>query len=60
MAASTQLTLYRTTKDASGELNELFSQAFLILGSTDFWGNPLGFLNGVSEGVSGFMSEQGR
>ncbi len=29
----------------------------LILGSTDFLGNPLGFLNDVSEGFSGLVSE---
>jgi vacuolar protein sorting-associated protein 13D len=32
-------------------------QAVLILGSTDFLGNPLGFLNDVSEGFSGLVSE---
>ena len=36
--------------------DELLSQAVLILGSTDFLGNPLGFLNDVQEGVSGFVS----
>ena len=35
--------------------DELLSQAVLILGSTDFLGNPLGFLNDVSEGVSGLI-----
>ena len=29
----------------------------LILGSTDFLGNPLGFLNDLSEGVSGLVSD---
>jgi len=37
--------------------DELLSQAVLILGSTDFLGNPLGFLNDVSEGVSGLVSD---
>ena len=37
--------------------DELLSQAVLILGSTDFLGNPLGFLNDVQEGVSGFVSD---
>ncbi len=32
--------------------DELVSQAAVILGSTDFLGNPLGFVNDVSEGVS--------
>ena len=31
---------------------------FLItIGSTDFLGNPIGFLNDISEGVSGLVSE---
>ena len=29
----------------------------IILGSTDFLGNPIGFLNDISEGVSGLVSE---
>merc|ERR1719430_3018306 len=37
--------------------DELLSQAVLILGSTDFLGNPLGFLNDVQEGVSGLVSD---
>ena len=37
--------------------DEMLSQAVLILGSTDFLGNPLGFLNDVQEGVSGFVSD---
>ena len=36
---------------------ELLSQAVLILGSTDFLGNPIGFLNDLSEGVSGLVSD---
>ena len=36
---------------------ELTSQAVLILGSTDFLGNPIGFLNDLSEGVSGLVSD---
>ena len=36
---------------------ELQSQAVLILGSTDFLGNPIGFLNDLSEGVSGLVSD---
>lgn len=32
--------------------DELVSQAGIILGSTDILGNPLGFVNDVSEGVS--------
>jgi vacuolar protein sorting-associated protein 13D len=35
----------------------IHEQAVLILGSTDFLGNPLGFLNDVSEGFSGLVSE---
>lgn len=30
-------------------------QAAIILGSTDFLGNPLGFVSDLSEGVSGLM-----
>ena len=37
--------------------DELLSQAVLILGSTDFLGNPLGFINDISEGVSGLVSD---
>ena len=37
--------------------DELKSQAARILGSTDFLGNPLGFVNDVTEGVSGFITE---
>ena len=29
----------------------------LILGSTDFLGNPIGFINDISEGVSGLVSD---
>ena len=36
---------------------ELQSQAVLILGSTDFLGNPIGFLNDLTEGVSGLVSD---
>lgn len=32
-------------------------QAGIILGSVDFLGNPLGFVNDVSEGVSGLIFE---
>ena len=32
-------------------------QAVLILGSTDFLGNPIGFINDISEGVSGLVSD---
>ncbi|KAG8283042.1 hypothetical protein J6590_023572 [Homalodisca vitripennis] len=38
---------------------ELKWQAAVILGSTDFLGNPLGFVNDLSEGVSRFFSEGG-
>ena len=37
--------------------DELISQAVLILGSTDFLGNPIGFINDVSEGVSGLVTD---
>ena len=37
--------------------DELLSQAVLILGSSDFLGNPIGFLSDISEGISGLMSE---
>lgn len=37
--------------------DELLSQAVLILGATDFLGNPIGFFNDISEGVSGLVSE---
>ena len=37
--------------------DELLSQAVLILGSTDFLGNPIGFLHDLSEGVSGLVSD---
>ncbi|CAG7684383.1 unnamed protein product [Allacma fusca] len=37
--------------------DELVSQAAIILGSTDFLGNPLGFVNDVSVGVSGLIYE---
>lgn len=36
---------------------ELKWQAGIILGSVDFLGNPLGFMNDVSEGVAGFFLE---
>ncbi|XP_043215701.1 vacuolar protein sorting-associated protein 13D-like [Amphibalanus amphitrite] len=36
---------------------ELKSQAAIILGSTDFLGNPLGLLSDVTEGVSGLVRE---
>ena len=35
----------------------LYLQAVLILGSTDFLGNPIGFINDISEGVSGLVSD---
>ena len=35
--------------------DELLSQAVLILGSTDFLGNPIGFMNDLTEGVSGLI-----
>ncbi|XP_045474860.1 vacuolar protein sorting-associated protein 13D isoform X2 [Harmonia axyridis] len=35
--------------------DELMWQAGIILGSVDFLGNPLGFVNDVSEGLSGFF-----
>ena len=35
--------------------DEMLSQAVLILGSTDFLGNPIGFMNDLSEGVSGLI-----
>lgn len=34
---------------------ELKWQAAIILGSTDFLGNPLGFVNDLSEGMSGLI-----
>ncbi|ODN01813.1 Vacuolar protein sorting-associated protein 13D [Orchesella cincta] len=37
--------------------DELMSQAAVILGSTDFLGNPLGFVNDVSVGISGLIYE---
>ncbi|XP_044753631.1 vacuolar protein sorting-associated protein 13D [Coccinella septempunctata] len=37
--------------------DELMWQAGIILGSVDFLGNPLGFVNDVSEGLSGFFLE---
>ena len=37
--------------------DELLSQAVLILGATDFLGNPIGFINDITEGVSGLVSE---
>ena len=33
------------------------SQAISILGTIDFLGNPIGFINDVSEGVSGLFSD---
>lgn len=36
---------------------ELLSQALLVLGSVDFLGNPVGFVNDVSVGVSGLIHE---
>lgn len=36
---------------------ELKWQAAVILGSVDFLGNPLGFMNDVTEGVSGLIYE---
>ncbi|XP_033219342.1 vacuolar protein sorting-associated protein 13D isoform X2 [Belonocnema kinseyi] len=38
-------------------IDELKWQAAVILGSVDFLGNPLGFVNDVSEGVSSFIME---
>ncbi|KAF5273971.1 hypothetical protein FQA39_LY01087 [Lamprigera yunnana] len=37
--------------------DELLWQAGIILGATDFLGNPIGFMNDVSEGVSGLIYE---
>lgn len=37
--------------------DELLSQAVLILGATDFLGNPIGFFNDISEGMVGLVSE---
>lgn len=37
--------------------DELKWQAAVILGSVDFLGNPLGFVNDISEGMSGFIRE---
>ncbi|KAG5879440.1 hypothetical protein JTB14_025696 [Gonioctena quinquepunctata] len=37
--------------------DELMWQAGIILGSVDFIGNPLGLMNDVSEGISGFIYE---
>ncbi|KAG7207931.1 hypothetical protein KM043_009519 [Ampulex compressa] len=37
--------------------DELKWQAAVILGSVDFLGNPLGFMNDVTEGVSGLIYE---
>ncbi|XP_074028701.1 vacuolar protein sorting 13D [Leptinotarsa decemlineata] len=37
--------------------DELMWQAGIILGSVDFIGNPLGLVNDVSEGISGFIYE---
>jgi vacuolar protein sorting-associated protein 13D len=37
--------------------DELLSQALLVLGSVDFLGNPVGFVNDVSVGVSGLIHE---
>jgi vacuolar protein sorting-associated protein 13D len=37
--------------------DELLSQAVLILGATDFLGNPIGFLNDIHEGVSSLLSD---
>lgn len=36
---------------------ELKWQAAIILGSVDFLGNPLGFVNDLSEGMSGLIYE---
>ncbi|XP_056631377.1 intermembrane lipid transfer protein Vps13D [Diorhabda sublineata] len=36
---------------------ELVSQAAFILGAVDFIGNPIGLVNDVSEGLSGFLYE---
>jgi len=54
--------IFETLPFLSGEIvkhyqDELISQAVLILGSTDFLGNPLGFINDVSEGFSGLVSD---
>lgn len=38
--------------------DELKWQAAVILGSVDFLGNPLGFVNDVSEGVSGLIHDK--
>lgn len=36
-------------------MQELKWQAGIILGSVDFLGNPIGFVNDLSEGVSGLI-----
>ena len=38
-------------------MQELKWQAAIILGSVDFLGSPLGFVNDVTEGVSGLLFE---
>ncbi|XP_020712491.2 intermembrane lipid transfer protein Vps13D isoform X3 [Athalia rosae] len=51
---SSQFLMYSILKHYKDELKW---QAAVILGSVDFLGNPLGFVNDVSEGVSGLIYE---
>jgi hypothetical protein len=51
---STGVLSLMTTKFVSQELKW---QAASILGSVDFLGSPLGFVNDVTEGVSGLLFE---
>ncbi|XP_012282695.1 vacuolar protein sorting-associated protein 13D isoform X2 [Orussus abietinus] len=51
---SSQFLLHSIVKHFKDELKW---QAAVILGSVDFLGNPLGFVNDVSEGVSGLIYE---
>ncbi|CAK9827070.1 Intermembrane lipid transfer protein Vps13D [Anthophora retusa] len=51
---STQFLVYSIIKHYKDELKW---QAAVILGSVDFLGNPLGFVNDVTEGVSGLIYE---
>ncbi|XP_076167518.1 vacuolar protein sorting 13D isoform X3 [Ptiloglossa arizonensis] len=51
---STQFLIHSIIKHYKDELKW---QAAVILGSVDFLGNPLGFVNDVTEGVSGLIYE---
>ncbi|XP_029047151.1 vacuolar protein sorting-associated protein 13D isoform X1 [Osmia bicornis bicornis] len=51
---STQFLVHSIVKHYKDELKW---QAAVILGSVDFLGNPLGFVNDVTEGVSGLIYE---